>query len=1784
MAETQWDNVRINDLGINEGPAGGFKVEVENVETGVKNEVITPFTGSDIISAAQGKGDFEIRNYVFQLVTPTKNDVDSGIMEEVVFPHLRAIPANMKGIGFDLSTILSMVPNPLTMAARAAAPTPYGGGTSGEEWNVFKQDWEAGKSFREWAGERGVEATRKNWEEVANRWDKYLKDKGMFSPFEYIGTDMTPNEVSTLDKMVGIALEFGLSGAAEVKGAVMIPKLTQDFLRFAKRHIKGGGAATREETKNIFDRAAEHYSLRTRAGRRNVYGEVGVGAAFGESYLFTKSQLEDTLGPVGGEIAGVVGGILTPSILRRGFSTVAQFPGVRTVKKYGWDPFFRHDIEATKAMRTGLGWTGVGGRRKLMRVHDILAEAWAKGGEALELVAGISMTTPELAYSQSKRLRMLSEDLTETRDRLQADVDAGRPTYHREGEKFGVDPELPRDPEAKIEDWADKTPYEQQLLTQQERLDEIERLTRQIDETNVDAFDLEHYGNFQYEVYEGAKRHAQTNPAELPEFFRKQWEATKERRINFLDAFYRLVDDDLGGINLGGIEGGTPAAVRADWHNYENQDISLLDKGKYPKFEANRRKLLLESNLRGLGDVEESFINELVPLNQQDKLKLALDNRRADMEGILDATREAANTRIQKWQESLGLYLENIGKTLEDLPPEQQMYAGQVVQDIYADTARQWDALEKLVWADERIPGLMDTMADVRFPENTIVQIHHKDVNIGGLTAQQYAQSFFENMPGELKGGRSTPTEIASLVGQESILKTIRETDAARQAGLGARAPSATETTRINRLESDKAKAETNVQTTRATLDRQIVDDRKEWVRHDQEIGTHLKDFESQYGDRVGRAPSRDGPAISGLLRFVADNPKIQWPITSPEAFKTILNDVPDQVSQSFGIPLTIPIKRLEHPPLQSGADHIDINVAASGMDREVVQGFTDLFGYRAADNIFQGKMSLDQLLRPALREAEAGKRFGKPFDVIYKNKNEQYKKYGETALDEQGNFKVDAEGVVELSDSTKADAARRKVIQAETDYTTANRKLDEVVAEYMGNPKDPETGDPITLPNREGVLALSKEGLLSGLKNPQDVQSILSILKRKAGREKAKEGLADQELLANYGSVIKALESLLTPAVFPNLDEGFLASARDISRTIADIETARGPVIAKGPTRAPKVAVEEVTEQILGQYAGKPAAQAAAMRRIKMAVARVPDRMFDPKGGEVIPGSGGRTTGKLNEEIFYPIDREGVPVYQRIFDNPDYPMTVRKVGGKDWEVVLKNPEQFKAPTPGNEQALDIMENILAEQLANTFPTSRETMVTASSLSDFRNSWKTVIDALETGGRGGNGSLIRNLDEIEDATTTAETINAVLKDSITRKVDDLWNTGQIPTDIPGGKETIVQNILGGRVRNNYEQHLADTLGKGARPDPGFVVKGFIETIQKPGLSNPSTTIDNFLSAFKGPQNAAALKGLKVSLITNLFEMSTTIGKGPGPGNLQFATFNPEKMKRLLQDPNIAEFLGKTFSDVAVGKSGQPAIVDGLHKMVDSAIDISPYNLSDIPVGKEPWDAKHWVRDEMFSNLGRVAGLQTAKATGLVNELFAAGTGGRIFRRIGERFTGNNVMDMVIQAAIDPELAIGFLKDIRADDFSWDKWVRAAGKAALDTINLPDMAVKAMRDHPGAVMEIITEPLETLDVTTPDPGGPLSPLKPQTSLPGAPTLASRMPQSRPLVAGSTLDRAAPLQFAAAAPPPQQLAATGAPRPETMAGLAEVGLPLFPAFANKGGLASIRKKKKSRQMVY
>ena len=212
--------------------------------------------------------------------------------------------------------------------------------------------------------------------------------------------------------------------------------------------------------------------------------------------------------------------------------------------------------------------------------------------------------------------------------------------------------------------------------------------------------------------------------------------------------------------------------------------------------------------------------------------------------------------------------------------------------------------------------------------------------------------------------------------------------------------------------------------------------------------------------------------------------------------------------------------------------------------------------------------------------------------------------------------------------------------------------------------------------------------------------------------------------------------------------------------------------------------------------------------------------------------------------------------------------------------------------------------------------------------------------------------------------------------------------------------------------------------------------------------------------------------------------------------------------------------------------------------------------------------------EAYSNLGRIFGINLAARIDFLNSLVLAGAGGRYGAKLGKSLTGSKIKDILVIAALDVSKGIELSK---ATSKHVDGFLATLRKAAIDTVAAP-VAVPMRR--PAATVPILLRGQEELDEET--RFGPQSSREPPI---GPPTLASRTPPApaRPPVAGSTLAQASPFDRLAARPP-QQFAATGAPRPETMAGLAEVGLPLFPAFASKGGLASLKKKKKSRQMVY
>ena len=221
-----------------------------------------------------------------------------------------------------------------------------------------------------------------------------------------------------------------------------------------------------------------------------------------------------------------------------------------------------------------------------------------------------------------------------------------------------------------------------------------------------------------------------------------------------------------------------------------------------------------------------------------------------------------------------------------------------------------------------------------------------------------------------------------------------------------------------------------------------------------------------------------------------------------------------------------------------------------------------------------------------------------------------------------------------------------------------------------------------------------------------------------------------------------------------------------------------------------------------------------------------------------------------------------------------------------------------------------------------------------------------------------------------------------------------------------------------------------------------------------------------------------------------------------------------------------------------------------------------------------------VSDEWAGNLGRVAGGWVAQRTP-ISSLVLTGVGRRYSMAAIANVRGNAVDLLLVDFLMNPKLADAAITKypVRPPNANDDPASRIKLWAQKKFIDDNARRIERIGRTPSVLYEI-GDPYKY--------EGSAEETDQQSSLELAPptmALSNRMPPPRPRVSGSSLDRVNPLQFAAASPPPQQFAGastSGPPNPEIMAGLDQLGMPLF---ASKGGLASIKKKKKkSQQMVY
>ena len=717
---------------------------------------------------------------------------------------------------------------------------------------------------------------------------------------------------------------------------------------------------------------------------------------------------------------------------------------------------------------------------------------------------------------------------------------------------------------------------------------------------------------------------------------------------------------------------------------------------------------------------------------------------------------------------------------------------------------------------------------------------------------------------------------------------------------------------------------------------------------------------------------------------------------------------------------------------------------------------------------------------------------------------------------------------ISELGEGTKVSNEMRtlndQLLSISKKADDAQTQINKITDTFLGD----MDGAPIASTGR--LTARNADGdLVAGGTSPEDVKQTISDIAEAARREFATNGKTPK-----YRSLVQlrdTLGQLQSAEVFPGLDSVALAFAKEASVLKHRLDDAQGKVLGKDRGSGVKVEVEAAPADILPETSSIPA-QATNLRLLQTATADTPDFVTINRDASGRPVT----------------DAEGVPVAvidetaltgDSLFDLPGSPfekVTVGETGG--FSEIRLRPD-----APVTDRSLQLAESILLERLALQFPEG----VDSKQLSSFRTNNKSAIQFLKDNGRETVPTL---LDDADSLSTQLDALRNLYDTKTRDHLTELVNSGRISLEGATIDDYIEQ--LG---QNRKRIAESNAFGDLIQADPGYVTRGLFDRLLASGNTKPTADLQEFLAAVRG--NPLADKGFKASIVAELFRRSLSVSDESikGLGNLTGSgVFDPTKFRQVMRDPKIRMMLQEVFPD-----NGD--FIRGLDQVAEVAYETANFTRGrgGANVDLSPQDA---LSLEAYGNLGRIFGLNVAQRVDWMNSLVAAGIFGRAGTRVGKNLTGSKVKDILVEAALDP--AKGAALSAKTSNYT-EGFFKTLLRASIDTVTAP---VTVPMRRPAATVPILLRGQEELGEETPS--------SPQSSLELAPpTMASRMPPPRPPVSGSTLDRANPLQFAGASTP------SGPPNPEIMAGLDQLGMPLF---ASKGGLASIKKKKKSRQMVY
>lgn len=701
----------------------------------------------------------------------------------------------------------------------------------------------------------------------------------------------------------------------------------------------------------------------------------------------------------------------------------------------------------------------------------------------------------------------------------------------------------------------------------------------------------------------------------------------------------------------------------------------------------------------------------------------------------------------------------------------------------------------------------------------------------------------------------------------------------------------------------------------------------------------------------------------------------------------------------------------------------------------------------------------------------------------------------------------------------------------------------------FGGNPTF--QGDKVNLVDEildSGMLGVRTVGEELVGRSPKDVFNVISLLKQEARVEGGKQAGRDPAKLKAIGSIVDDLKRALSDPENFELDQAHIDTANVLTAIKKD-SFEKGPVgQIRGykPTGESRVELEgiEVALLPLGTAARTldPAKQQIALREIQTALTKV----------------------ETGEGTAFKINDEGKPELDPTFDLTAFsdappppfisvkPGTRRSYGFDVAEGTLPSAEN-----------IEIVRGILWKRFRSFGDGETFNSVGAEK---FINDNAPAIEWLRKATKEDTG-----FEDLRKAQTVVEGLERINSSNIDSVINGLRRRGVF-------NEVFTEEALRGTL-NDAKDRSANLIAASAflevapqEVGGAFLQRYFSRDTTKDASKTLADTLQILESGRLEDGTNPALDGFKLGITEAIFKRSLT-GADESPDVKRLADslkrqdvtiLDANKMLGLLKDPRTEILLYEVFGEHA------PALMKKFSQgIADQQTLISSAAQPGVALARA-------ASTEMAGNLGRVIGLYALAKPGIINALVAAGIGRRAAVGLATNLRGQGIQRLVAEALMDPDFAMMLMEKYPTlTDAQKGKWYKRVTKVVAE--ELLDKNVQRLRekveDTPGAVYEIgdpdpiVEEEAEKQSLRIPE----------DASI-GPPTMASRMPPPRPRVSGSSLDRVDPLQFAGAS-------TSGPPSPDRnqiVQGMDTLGLDLFTA--RDGGLASIKKKKKSRQMVY